>query len=534
MDPEILSRLEAKGVWASLMEALLAMPWDWRGHFRQGQDWESDIWSSSLEDRREQIVGTLCGWPGALSSPLTKKDVQAILEAYRSGNPLDRFIPVLDKTPLGCLYCAHSGILNGPRFETNGVLLRTMDECPFPDGLDTHWYQDFPSGKMLVGNDFRWLTRLPDMKDLNSLRGIHEEILEYAKVGLALGFGIGNTNPHVYRMPDGSLEIGSKRKSVWFVDEGYPGAIYLPETEKWGDGWYVETPPADAGPYGKESVEDLPEGCVDEGVIYTGLWAYSVIDLEDARKRALYHDPDVDWDAFLRSDDVFVLDVAPGKYRFDHNQVVQDRHALKVTFARIERVGEADPCFDWCGFHRNFQVHLSQAVQLSRFPTLDESGYWRYMANQVMRGCIPSRDWHANGFPHHFYMSSIQDVPIVEEIPRFTRSHFTYYEVACGSLLLLCTGEEHDAYGGAMPLNGSFALGVGRVLESVIKFGIISDRWGSEIQCKKVMRQAMGWWDALVARHPHVADDMSDFAEWMSDRKAVKAHIRALKLPTER
>jgi len=500
---------------------------------------------------------------------------KAIIEAPDKGKPLDRFIPAVKGEHYACPNCTTESFRAGHVFETNGVILRPVEECPKPEGLTTEWEQNFPSGKMLVGNDFRWLTQLPDNRDINTRVGTHLQILDYAAVGLALGFGIGNTCPSVFRMADGSFEIGDKRQPVWAVekvDGQEPPEGLVPDGDDDEEMWWTTIQPADrTDKYdygGDDSIEVLPDGCEEVASICTDLWAYSIIDFEEGRKRAFYNGcTEEKWQEFLAGWTVHVADIEPGKYRFQHFHNA-DRDAHNVVMARFERVGEAEPCFDYVKAMDEFDVHLSQAVHLSmerdRFTRIyfgdkEPNMLWAYA--KVMRdavgGCVPNRDWHPNGFPNNYLFTDINGVEIGEECPRLafqvgSNHNFGGY----GSQMKeICTLTPDKMFGGIQPLNRSFAIGVGRLLESIIGYGLITHqdtsptRYDEETKgqvpnphidhfdvdaCRKTMAEAIGWWDALIGHYPHVAEAMPEFTEWMEDKAAVERWVANFDLGPEK
>lgn len=555
-----------------LSKMLTSCEIDWRGHFCNGTEWNSDGWyRDESERRKEMLTSDLLGY-SANSLRVSEDDVRALVEAHEKGEPLDRWIPIVRANHYDCPNCAETSFRSALVFESNGVIIRPTSECPCPDGLTTEWEQNFPSGKMLIGNDFRFMTRLPDNRDINCRYGTHLQILDYAQVGLALGFGIGNSSPSVYKMADGSLEIGSKSLRVWWVPEGTEGAIRYADGED-NPRWYVTEQPADRqgeyDKYGDTVIDALPDGCESVASICTDLWAYSIIDLDEGRKRALHSGmSEEDWEKFIDGRAIEV-DVEPGKYRFQHYHAV-NRDNPSCTFARIERVGDAEPCFDYCKAVDEFDVHLSQAVQIKTARrrgednpdegiSLNVQDYANYMGEMV-RGCIPNRDWHPSGFPNDFMFTDIVGVPI-KEIPRLHGAYYSNYDVGAFGTQIneICTLTEDQTFGGIQPLNNSHALGMGRLLESIISYGLktnldtheeVSD-WKADPsgatkipnpnygtynvrECLMTMMQAIVWWVALVKHYPHVAEDMADFAQWMANRNAVTLWVSYFNLGPEK
>lgn len=304
-----------------LVGSIKGMDLDWGTHCQRGR-----------ENVPQPIFHILSGYC------LGEEEARLVIEAHRRGEPLDRWVLLNVQERWVCPFCEERS------FETNGLVIRLRKPCPNPDGIVTEWSLDFPSGKMLVANDLRKLCPLRESQDLCSFLGTHLQILEYAKRGIGIGFGIGNSSPSVYREADGRYLIGLRQKRVWAIekaDHPEPPPNLVPSDPDALDSkcWWVDVRPEGGSKYGDDIIEDLPEGTSKVASICTDLWAYSVIDFEDAKRRAA--SLGIDFDQMLRSSRYYVVECIPGKYRFQHyhgSSWTKDH----VTFARFELIGDAD------------------------------------------------------------------------------------------------------------------------------------------------------------------------------------------------
>ncbi|MEV7123916.1 hypothetical protein [Kitasatospora griseola] len=195
--------------------------------------------------------------------------------------------------------CAQCG--EQPEVEVEGDAVRAQSPCALPDGITTAITLEVPSGKLVVEDDLRHVYRCGDgdFADYNSVLGQAQVIEAMAAIGCAYG-PVGNSCPGLYRTGEDTYVIASPR-------------------------------------YDEDDNPSLPEKDRLAGIV-TDLWAYSIADLEDFKRRG----GDVDalgWTAT-------VVDVPPGTYRFTHHtgEVGFDHYADDtVVFAHIERVTSSDP-----------------------------------------------------------------------------------------------------------------------------------------------------------------------------------------------
>jgi len=532
----------------ALGAALLEMEIDWRGHFCNGSEWDSEDWYEDEPERRKEMLTQNFGTGYDKHVKLQAEDAEVILAAHNAGEPLDRFILVVTATTYFCPNCVESEYRQEQVFETDGVTLRLTEECPSPEALITEWTMNFPSGKVIIDDDLRSLCRIASNRNINRRIGTHLQILDHAAEGLTVGFGIGNTCPSVFKVGDGRYEIGSKQKRVWRIpraDHPAPPPNLMPEDPEEPDTefWWVDVQPKSrTGEYdhnGDDSVDDRPEGVTEVCSVCTDLWAYSIIDLEDAKLRAAYYG--LDLDKATENWSVNIVDIEPGTYRFRHFHGA-DRDAHNVVMATFERIGDATEIVDWPALDAAFQVHITQAVQvnLRKWPTLyaeDGSQEWADQCARViaseLRGGVPDRDWHVNGFRLDYRRADIEGLPI-REIPRFRFQHG--WEIGRSFIDTTATGKD-ELFGGDVLFNESYALAAGHVLESAISFGLPTrrnthskpgeegyDTYNVEAK-RKEMSKAAKLWEGLTKRYPHVAEAMPEFTAWMSRPVAVQLWI---------
>lgn len=348
----------------------------------------------------------------------------------------------------GCPFCE----LRAQKWTLQDGVYHPMNDCPNPDGIRMVWEQDFPSGKILVANDLRWLNRVPT-GSLEGVFGVYQSILAFARIGMTVAFGIGNTCPSIFRDGDDGLVVRHR-----------------------ADG--------ERGLY----------------TVCTDLWAYSMIDLEEGRRRALAAGmSEPAFDNMLSTGDVRVLKVPPGKYRFEHlreeDMTINRGWPEWSVYTRIKRIGDADPVFDFVSWYYKLDVHVLQAASLTQL--------LKY-ARDLSIG-IPSRDWHPNGFPLdiiHAADTPFTDVPIPPlEGPPLLAGTAPIYD-----LDVLCMGVEKWDYGHAT-LNKSHAILVGRILEHVLQHGLAYMR----PEHQDIILKVPTYWRHLVAQHPHVKEAMPEF-----------------------
>lgn len=135
----------------------------------------------------------------------------AILRA----NPTGQFVKI--PNVVGLNHCGGCG--ERLSLETNGQTIRPSTECTFDRKIPWTFEVDFPTGEVLIGNDFRQFVQVPPVKDwyVNELKEIKRCSEDYAKHSGMLHFFVGNTCPPVYQEGDSRLVVGSNKNATEIV-----------------------------------------------------------------------------------------------------------------------------------------------------------------------------------------------------------------------------------------------------------------------------------------------------------------------------
>jgi hypothetical protein len=187
-----------------------------------------------------------------------------------------------------CSYCGHRD------FYTDGFKIWTDRPCPLKDGIEVKVSIEVPSGKLLVGNDFR--NEFPVKNDDFYVNELHEMARcteTYAEEGPMLHFFVGNSCPSIYRSKDDPNKLICANP-IYEEDGDEDGEI---------------------------------EGYEKTGSsVCTDLWWVSIADYDEAAKRGLT----TDGPGWTEND---VVEVEPGTY-------VLDYHGLKKGFDRDANMDE--------------------------------------------------------------------------------------------------------------------------------------------------------------------------------------------------
>lgn len=493
-----------------LSAALQSLPLDWNGHWLQGAVWTTGRWYDSEEVRKKRLLGNV-GFDFEDFIVPTEEDAQAIIDAAANQQPLDRWVEVATINEYGCPYCK---VGNDAVLECNGVTLRVKEPCEYPNGLVSIATLNIPSGKVLADDDLRSLCPIAMERDINRTWGQHEMFLDYARHGQAHG-QVGNTSPSIYLRNDKTVFVlGRCEKGVGRKDKN--------------------------GDY-DDYKDDPPKGFKKVGRICTDLWAYSVMDYEEAEKRA--EALGVDFQALLSGVAGYtrtVFNVEPGLYEVKH--YYPHREEIKHIYATFTRISPPTEQPDWIRLWKTFQVTAGQAVQIlskGRKTKLDSEEDWATACASVMSrqlsGCVPSRDWHPNGFRNEFLPEDVEGVPD-REIPRFP---FQWTWDIGRSMIETAVTRNDRLFGGDAPLNPSYAKAAAHILESVIRYGLPT-RLNHEtdtynvVEVRDEMRKAAKLWSGLIERYSDAAKGMDDFALWMQDEEAVEKWIAEFDLGPEK
>lgn len=179
--------------------------------------------------------------------------------------------------------CADCGMRD---FYTDGFKIWPETSCPYPNGIPVQVEIEIPSGRLMVGNDFRQEFSIEnDDFSVNDSRGIRDCIEAYAEVGM-LHFFVGNSCPSAFRNwhdPDHLIVANP------VFDEDGDKALPIPG-------------------YDPESVASV---CTD-------LWWVSIVDADEAEAHGLTCEGAPGWT------ENYIVDVTPGTYVLDYHGLMRD------------------------------------------------------------------------------------------------------------------------------------------------------------------------------------------------------------------
>jgi hypothetical protein len=431
---------------------------------------------------------------GLLGGP-AKEDLEALLQALTANKRLDKWVNLgRGMSSSECSYCG-KGYFS---LETDGKTLRLSGEyCANPEGFDLNeWELNVPSGKIVVENDLREWFPLPEGEnfDVNGIIGCRLTSQAYAAAGMSHAF-VGNTCPGVFRLGEGKFKIANE-----------------PTDERWDEekNEYVsiDPPPEFEG-------ERVTSVCTD-------LWWYSMCDLDEAVRRA---------EKFGGStENLTVIDVKPGVYRFHHDdEVDRDTFETGVLYGTFEWVREPDPVKDFLKVYQEVDVNAHAYVQakVKEWPTLygtkrgavswsdmtDEqrASCWARVADQAFFTIGSGTDWHEKGFPTSKVDPGVQDI----EPPAFREQRHWYP-----------FSEGYGGIFGGVNLSPSFARLAFRCLESVISFGTDvrdGERCREVIYVRQRMFKAVEKYREMAKKYPDIADP--DYVWWLSQEGRAEAWV---------
>lgn len=174
-----------------------------------------------------------------------------------------------------------------------------VEACSYPDGFPEYSVSiNVPSGKLVIGNDFRDLFSINPNYDINYAAGCKDYSEAYADVGMICIF-VGNTCPGIYQLDNQTLHIANAA--------------------------YEE----------KDDNLEYSHPAKNHGGICTDLWWYSAMDYDLYRK--LYEE------TYKRefSAHETVVEIEPGLYKATARCHILDRDSSgEMLFSVIERVGD--------------------------------------------------------------------------------------------------------------------------------------------------------------------------------------------------
>lgn len=213
-----------------------------------------------------------------------------------------------------CTYCGQS------EFLTDGFKIWAEKPCPYPDGIDCKITLDVPSGKVVIGNDFRDVFPGKTSEDfnVNASHGVLSTIRDY-EADKMIHFFVGNSSPDIYVTGDNELMVAnSPSEDIGeFVED------------KWE---YLENP----------SHTEFLKGKKDIGGVCTDLWWVSMVDGDEAVSRGMNITPEAGpgWTEYVH------FDCEPGRYEVDYFGMLKkfDRDDYEnengIVYATMRRVGD--------------------------------------------------------------------------------------------------------------------------------------------------------------------------------------------------
>ena len=111
------------------------------------------------------------------------------------------------RIPYDCKECPECG--EGIKWDITENEIKALNKCKYPNGYpEIEFTINIPSGKMVVGNDFRGIFPVIGDHYVNHTIGIVRTTEDYAKVNMAHCF-VGNTCPSVFKINNKSFVIGN-------------------------------------------------------------------------------------------------------------------------------------------------------------------------------------------------------------------------------------------------------------------------------------------------------------------------------------
>lgn len=317
-----------------------------------------------------------------------------------------------------CFVCGKKVALS-----TDGSTIFAAAPCPYPDGIPLEFELNVPSGVMVVANGLPRFGILGNY-NVNTTIGCVKTTKAMETIGCAYAY-VGNTCPGMYRVGDNRFIIASG-----------------------GTGEGDDDEPID------------PPGEHVGGII-TDLWWYSIVDLDEFKRRGLKED---------RRNYDFVA-TKPGVYKFTHFVHLKSFEwdcKKPEIYTEIEWVRSPDPVKDYRAkfMAKNFTAGQVVSHMIKSWPGMYSGpDYIMRAADFVFCVIGGGGSWHPNGFVI-FDPDMLFNTPEVE-IPVFDKP-FSWYPLSEKYSKLCCAagiGEKK------INLNPSFAALAKNVAYCIAKHG---------------------------------------------------------------
>jgi len=273
-------------------------------------------------------------------------------------------------------------------WETNGFVIRVVDDCPYPEGAVYSWELNVPSGKLVIANDFRDKFTIIDDYNVNALEGCIQTTFGYAEVGMSHAY-VGNSCPGVHKKNEKEFIIGS----YWEEDDDDVDEKY------------------------KSDLGSEFNGTERVASICTDLWWYSIVDYNQFVERyGVPHEQ-----AHLD-----IVDCEPGVYEFLHVGNVLDTEKNPSIYTYFHKVRDPDPVIDYRDSFNSLNVTAEQCLHniLKDYYMGSDN---LYSAISTMMCCYGTgSECHPNGFFYSSYNKDLTNEEPEIEIPHQLGEHDWY------------------------------------------------------------------------------------------------------------
>jgi len=347
---------------------------------------------------------------------LDETTLRNLLYAIENQAPLSDFVLLRGSVLNACFTCGEES-----DFETNGLVLRAKNTCPYPNGIPLTFELNVPSGVMIVANDLRSHFDFAGDYNVNTAIGCVKTTKAMEAVGCAHA-AVGNSCPGVYKTGEDTFVI------------------------------------ARVGYDEKTNKEIEPKGVRVAGIV-TDLWWYSIVDADEFEKRGCEGQYDDDR-----------VEVRPGVYRFTHLTHLhheENDYSEPFIYTSIEWVRPPDPVRDYQAESANKNFTAGQVIynSMQTYPTLyDGEDAVQKAADHIFCVYGGGGDWHPNGFVQYDPDMS-PDAPEID-IPVFDKA-YRWYPLSEHSAL--CRAAGIGDY--AIHLNPSFLALALNIIHCILTHG---------------------------------------------------------------
>lgn len=363
---------------------------------------------------------------------------------------------------VGCYECFDCG--QRIRLSFDGKTFTCVNPCKHPNGHPAYEFElNVPSGKMVVGNDFRDKFDITGNYDINTLVGMAKTSFAYAKIGMAHAF-VGNTCPGVYRISNDKFVIGTCVEKFNEDDD-------------------------------KDEIVPPVAGAERVGGICTDLWWYSIVDYDDYVKA--YGVP-TKKDRFID-----VVDCKPGVYKFHHQYhlVNDDNYDEPKVYTKIAWIGENRKKKDHRAKYLAKNITAGQALKAS--VDSNDMEEIKKHASYLLLGSAGHHHYHPNGWicgnPEVTSKSPSMKIPVFKgKMPFADISEYTWLVQMAGVGKPLGAGLDATK----AKLNKSFIELAFNICQAYIRYGAETSSLDTPERTKKNLDIMKQTFLALAKKHP--------------------------------